>query len=290
MKISNISFPYPVLGINDDIEPMLPQDAVVVSKQEVNSRYVLEVTLKCNNQDIESLIENGYAVYSCEVDCASTLFRECYTSKSPNLHIEFDRDQVSGKVNIQCFVSVVRPIKDYKNSGFNSDYEGATFDMSEGDILVGFPEAFFNAELSYNKLVNPTSIIQIREDKENPYTNYDFSSDKIEIKLPTPLFDLYNNRIWDTYAEVIHASLAYNALTCALFQIGDYMHTRWAQAIQMRIQTEDQLREFDIDWDADNVSLDRVPELATKLMNDPYNRMLNKLTELNSKNTLDYDE
>ena len=107
-----------------------------------------------------------------------------------------------------------------------------------------------------------------------------FSGNKIEILLPPSLYKIYQEGVGNTYAEIIHSSMAYNALTCALYSINEHKETTWAKTILYRLANEDNLRRFlpeDPDTDA---TLEDVPTLANILLNDPYNRMLNYLNNL----------
>lgn len=74
----------------------------------------------------------------------------------------------------------------------------------------------------------------------------------------------------------MHASLAYNALTCALYELpncnGSLM---WVQALNHRL-----LNEFPDEYDSETKTISNVPEVANKLLKDPYKRLFIKLTEL----------
>lgn len=281
MKISNVSFPYPVLGVGDDILPMLTDDCISVEISNDVQNYYFDVTLKYDNHEIESFVSEGFAEYTCEIDCVKTLLRSSIPFKEPTFKITLPKKRVNGRVDFSCYISVKKPISNYINSGFNEDYDGYSFDMEPGDILAAFPEFHYDVDIQYDKLQAAGSFMVIREGfVEN--TKFDFSGSKIEIVLPPALFKIYQEGVGDRFAEIIHSSMAYNALTCALYNINEHKQTTWAKTILLRLATEDELKSFmpeDPDHDA---SIEDVPSLAMILLRDPYNRMLNFLNNYNS--------
>ena len=61
MKRNNISYPYPVLGIGDDI---LPRPSITVEPIKADSKnYYVTVKVQMENNDISTLIKNGFAEY-----------------------------------------------------------------------------------------------------------------------------------------------------------------------------------------------------------------------------------
>lgn len=105
MKIEDVSFPYPVLGISDDVSPALPEKDVVISYIEV-SPHDLEFTvdLQFDNDDIARYINDGFAEYSVEINCRSTLFRKCVKSDSSHIVFRVDKYRLHNKVSFECYV------------------------------------------------------------------------------------------------------------------------------------------------------------------------------------------
>jgi len=286
MKLNNISFPYPVLGVNDDIIPGLPDDAVVIScdRSDVNE-YKITVSLRFNNSYIKNLIEQGYATYVCEVDCGKTNFRKSVICNLPDFSFEINRRIVSGNVTLSCYVTVIKQITNYRNPGAHEDYEEAVFDLTPGDILVGFPERCFPADPKFDKLQSVTSFMQIRHDTENAYTNFDLSGRTIDIKLPTELFNIFNSGVGNSYAEVIHSSIAQTALVSALYEINSHHDKMWAQAIVQLIKSNADLKDYYTE-DEDGIRFTDCLYVATMLLKDPYNRMLYRLKESISQDSI----
>lgn len=286
MKLNNISLPYPVLGVNDDITPGLPADSVVIKFDKSNPiEYKLSVSLKFDNPDIEQLIKDGYAQYVCEVDCVKTNLRKSISYDKPEFDFDINRKSVSGTVELNCYVTVIKPIDNYVNSGFHEDYQGAVFNPTPGDILVGFPMRSFIADPKFDKLKSATSFMQIRQDQDHTFTNFEFTSKTIDIKLPTELFNIFTSGVGGTYAEVIHSSLAHSALLAALYEINNYANAQWAQAIVELLNNDPDLKNF---YSITNgvISFTDAIHVATMLLKDPYDRMLRKLDSMNPSNSM----
>lgn len=181
MKLNNISFPHPVLGIRDDVFPLLGDDCVVIESMSTIDSFVLTITLKQENKTITDLIEKGSAEYTCEIDCQRAYLRESYSSKEPRFEITIPRRKVNGRVYLNFYVTVKNRIEGYTNEGFNEDYEGYSFDLEPGDILVGFPQSYFDADIKYDKLQAAGSFMVIREDVTITQTRFDIAGDKIKL-------------------------------------------------------------------------------------------------------------
>ena len=135
--------------------------------------------MKINNADIDELIQQDKAIYTCEVDCIKTVWRQSFPSKSPNFTIRIPRKDLAGNISFNTYVSVKESILDYHNSGFNSDYGNSSFNMEPGDILVGFPEVKHHIDIKYDKLQAAGSFMVIHEDSEHSVVNFAFDHDKI---------------------------------------------------------------------------------------------------------------
>lgn len=271
MNLNNISLPYPVLGISDDIMPLLPTDTVSVELRNDARNYLFTITLKFNNGEISDLIKSSKADFSCEYECAKTMLRCCKKTDKPVFEIEIPRHNINGRINFNCFVSVKEPIINYTNKGFNEDYERFSFNMEPGDILVAFPQFHYDADIKYDKLQAAGSFMQIRETNLHEEVFFDITGNKIEILLPTTLYQLYCNPQVKGAAEVIHSSLVLNALTYALLNIKEHEQTTWAKTVDYRLKNE---RGFSIE---DLYDISNIPCLAQRLLKDPYDRLFNNI-------------
>ena len=275
MRLNNISLPYPVLGISDDITPLLTDECIKVGVRKDNVNFSFDIALSYNNHDIRTLIENGKAEFSCEYECRKTMLRRCFKSLTPQFTIIVPRKELYGRITFSCFISVKEPIPGYTNRGFHDDYKGRTFNMEQGDILAAFPQCHYDLDIRYDKLQATGTYMQIMRNDARKNVFFDISGDKIFIELPKKLYDLYNNSSVKGAAEVLHASLALNALTYALLNINEMDDELiWVKSIKYRLQNEEGFSLSDLD------NTTEIPVLAQRLLKDPYSRLFNKLSTM----------
>ena len=276
MNYKNISLPYPVLGICDDVYPLLEEDCVRMAppiKTPLSYKFSIELTQR--NREITELVEAHKAEYACEVSCRNTLLRRCYKSYSPHFDITLSRTEVSGRIDFQCFIAVNQPIKGYTNSDFNEDYIGFSFDLELGDMLAVFPSAWWNTNVKYDKLYAAGSFMQIieaAEDRDKVWFN--LNAERIMIESPHDLFVQYL-RIGNTFPEIIHSSLVHNALVYALANLEEYGDSGhlWSDSLKVRL-CDPQFAGLNLN------DMNDVYVAADLLLQNPYKRMLDGLEKL----------
>lgn len=282
MNLNNISFPYPVLGISDDVFPLLKEDCIQMpTPSSTSTSYCFDITLKQENADISFLIDKDYAEYVCEVSCPRTYYRQCFASKSAHLHIEIPKKLLARDISFTCLVVAKKNIGRYTNKGFHPDYQGFCFDMGVGDVLVAFGKANYTIDINYDKLQSAGSFMQIRKDvtgKEN--VSFNIAGDKIEILLPADLYDMYDTKGFGQdlgISEIFHSSFVLNALVYALQYIEVNPDTLWAQTIKYRIKEEEQLQAYDLSDKSE------ILDLAQALLGNPYKRMFDRLQKMKNE-------
>lgn len=282
MKINNLSFPYPVLGIGDDVEPRPSICRADVSKTARTFKF--DVELDMQNKDISMYIAKGHATYACEVECSSTLFRKCYFSNDPKFHLELNRTAVAGRVSFQVSVVVIKSIKNYYNSNFHQDYFGLYFDLEPGDLLAFIGQFSYDADIKYDKLRSVGSFMQITEGKAEDMPKFDLGGDKINIKLPTAMYHQYKESILGNkqFATIIHSSLVFNALVTALLYINENSETLWARTLKYRIDNSRELEPFRSTLDDQDA--EEVMKLAQVLLMNPYKRLFESLSRIIEEN------
>lgn len=276
MKIKNIKLPYPVLGIGDDV---MPYPSIRVSKTDDKIKYYFDITFEMGNNDIQDLIENEKAQYVCEVDCVGTYFRQSFYSEEPHMIIELPRNQIMGEITFFCSIVAVENITNYKNSQAHPDYLGYSIDLNPGDILAFLGEFKYDAEIKYDKLRNISSFMEITEspNPEDCNTHFILAENKILIQLPQNLFKSYKERVrGPKFSSIIHASLVYNALLYALYNIKEYKDKLWARTLNYRCETEPRLKKYNLTDPSD------APLIANELLGNPYQRLFDNLVSISN--------
>ena len=275
MNVNDVILPYPVLGIGDAVLPVPTMDYSLTSDE---TKYVFEFDFTMENPESQEYVDRGMAEYVCEVNCVSTFLRFCVRSQQPHLRVELKKNEVLNKIIFFCSIAVKGEIKGYVNSGFHEDYAGYSFDLGPGDLLAYFGECEYDAGLQYDKLQAVRQIMSIKRGRdEDDDVKYNLATDKIEILLPPALFDDYKENIQHkvSYSFIMQASLVFNALMYALYNIEDNQSTLWARSIHYRLANEDSLRNFDIE------DPEQIPAIVSAILRNPYSKLFESMKSLN---------
>ena len=285
MKTNNASFPYPVLGVKDDVSPLLVDGECIKFLDPIKTKteFKFHIDLHQENEDIEKLIQLGKAEYICEVECSATFFRKCFVSSEPSIDISLSRKSIRGHINFNCFVVAKESIKQYTNSGFHADYSGFSFDLERGDSLVIFPAAEYNTDVTYEKLYAVGSFMQIIEQlPTESRIVFDLDGDKILIKLPSPLFQQYKT-FGNNFPDIIHASIVQNALICALQKLPSVKDSGylWVDCLKQRFETDPLLQKYNLE--DEEIDYNEIMNMASDILQNPLSRMMGSLGSINDQ-------
>lgn len=294
MKIDNVSFPYPVLGINDDIRPTLEEtkcSSPQITLEEDISNFYVNVDIKLKNKDILNYIKNGDAEYSVEASCQSTLFRLCKTSDAPTFSFSIKKTDLNGKITFEAFVVAKRDIANYQNEGLNPDYAGHNITIKKGELLVAYKPTFFPLDLDLKNIRAPKSFMAVRKNPDDlaKLVEYDLESPKIQILLPANQFETFKTKkLAQNSKDTLKASLFLNALFFALLHFQEYKYKDyvWVRTLEFRLCEESIVNEFDLEElfnpenEEDNSS--EIFKLAQAMLNTPFGSLFDKLAEDNA--------
>lgn len=274
MKLNNISLPYPVLGIQDDIGGKF---SATIKIEKVKRAYSVTVNYILTNVDIEQLVADGKAEYLCEIKCAATKQRVCVSSSEATQQFSIPSNWVCGDIEFSFFVVVTESIIDYSNGEFNEDYLDYTFNLEPGDFLAITHSVHYDAEIEYHRLHALSSFMRIAPGGEDD-TEIQFLLNKpyITITLPRALYDDYNEVTFKRpeRAAMVHASIVNNALLYALYNMkGDNSEKLWARTIRHKVAHENEFKGLSLDNPEDFYLI------ANGLLKDPFNRMIEQLKE-----------
>ena len=296
MKIEDVSFHYPVLGISDDITPELPDDDVVVKyKENTPGFFDFSVDLHFDNADIEQYIKDGYAEYSVEVNCRSTLYRGCFKSETCSIQFQIEKYRLHNKVTFESYVIVKKDIIGYKNAGLHPDYDGHTIKLHTGDLMVAFKPRYIEANVDTNNLKNPASFMRFRKDDEADYIYFDLDN-KIIVNVPVEEFKVYQNLSKEEKKRIC-APIYLQALIYGLFNFKkykDFDQEVWVQAIKSRLKDEDISSkgyttktiapDNDDDFDPNDVIM-----LAQAMFNDPFRKAFEQASDNSDHSRINID-
>jgi hypothetical protein len=274
MTTTNKSYPFPVLGNEDDIQGLFNP----------TMRYTLEpnvITIECSfqltNSTIEELISTSKAAYFVQVECGSTLYRRTFVTSTPKLNLEINSQDLRDRVDVNFCICAIQNISQYSPAGIHPDLAGEPVSVDKGDVMADGGSGWFMADKTFDPLKAPvSSFMKIKEgnEKNGPMT-IDYGGDQILIKLSK---DDYKNYIYARkYAiSTLHSSLVLPALIDSLYIIsrdeGTYQDSPWFNRIKQIC------RERDIDL-TDPVTA------AQRLLGKPIERGLKEIKALSSDNS-----
>ena len=299
MRIENVSLPYPVLGISDDIRPTLEETGCsnpVIMISEEGDLFRISVTLKLDNNDIANYIQDEFAEFTVEVSCHSTMYRNCISSSTPVFSFTVEKKLLNGRLDFESFVIARKDILNYRNEGLNPDYEGHVINLHKGDLLVAYNKCSIPLNLDLRNIRNMKSFMTVqRSNNPNEHTvAYELESSKILIILPEEMMEEYNKKPSNTSEPkerkvILKASLYLNALTYALLNYQKYKDRdlMWVNALSYRMKEPD-IKDFCKDIinsdsnNSDSLNMDYLFKLAHMMLNQPYLGMLKQISTDNN--------
>ena len=280
MRLSNISFPHPVLGIGNSI--LGPID---ISHEIVQTDELYECHFFCRMADefIQKLIDDGKAKYFCEATCSSTLFRDSETFDVPEFDFKIGRKDVRGTVEILVAIVAVEDIPRYVNDNRSPMYQGFdSFYVEEGDLLAAFGEFSIEADIQYEKLKAVSQIFVVTGNYDGKGVKIDLEGEKIIVDMNPAIFSLFSDESINKntlYAPLFHSSIVLNALIKALQNLESHDNFLWAKTIKHRLETEQDEHPVFKNWK----DSERHNEIAQVLLNNPYDSLLRAIKIIDDK-------
>ena len=285
MKLDNISFPHPVLGLSDgssseDADVMglfdVGQTLSSSAKVEINVGYQL-----LNSPQLERLISEGKAQFACEVTCRKTVFRRIFLSSSANHIFVLSADDLRDQIVFEYFILATEEFQYEDEGGWHPDYAEQTFEIKRGMVLAygGSLKHMLNRIQVASKKGASLISVQCGENDSGPF-EIDVNYEPLIVFLPKKSFlafqNLYNNNA--QYAINFHASLVIPTLVHALTLMAtgggkDYQDRQWYQALETKISKDPKLRQVEL---AQSSAL----EIAQRMIDCPFSKLTEELANV----------
>ena len=280
MRLNNISFPHPVLGIGNSILGQINISHEIV---QTDDYYECHFSCRMSDEYIQKLIDEGKALYFCEATCSSTLYRSSETYNVPEFDFSIGRKEVRGTVELFVAIVAVEDIPKYVNGNCSSIYQGFdSFYVEEGDLLAAFGEFSIEADIQYEKLKAVSQIFVVTGNNASKGVNIDLEGEKIIVDMNPVLFGLFSDESINKnmlYAPLFHASIVLNALIMALHNLESHENLLWAKTIKHRLESEQEEHPVFKNWK----DPERHNEIAQVLLNDPYDSLLRAIKIIDDK-------
>ena len=272
MRFDNkTTFPYPVLGVRDDIMPLPDFE---YTKAETDTEYVYLIKVKLNNPSIKFYVDTKKAEYVCEIDCKRTFYRTCFTSRTPEFKIILPKNCVSGEVKMTFTVNTSTAIPDYTNSNANPDYLGYKFSLEPGDVMAFIGTLTIHTDIISDEYKAVGSFIHFKKGSPDSDISYNIEGQDIEITLPQGMFDIYTRKLKSKkFRPAILASIINEALIYALSNYRGHEDCRWARLLSSAeaLSYQDFNEEFDLMTAID---------MAHDILNQPHRTLFASLEDI----------
>ena len=230
----NTALPYPVLTKENDSYKNSSFDVRVVAKKSFG-QLVLEAVFELNNEGLQSLIDQGKAVYALHIECPNTSRRLLIKGNEQMLTAKIEEQQLRGRMDVHAFILANERIVDYTNADWNSFYNGVSITYEKGNVLA-FGSAveivLHEEEIEEQKL---PSIVTVRRAGNREFFGIELSTDQILVLLPEQLYKQYAEYGGTRLKETILSMVILPALIDVFHTIkadpSAYEDYRWYQVL-----------------------------------------------------------
>lgn len=230
MLIGNRIFPYPVLNRNEAYSDYRAESQfqVTFDTDEKGQPIVQRGNLIFKNlhyvlkdEGLEALVADNKATGFFIVECSASTFRKGFPISATPQDLSVSAKDLNGNVNVSCYVYATEDITNFSSKGFQSDYEGYTFDLDKFDILAADDGFKFKIELDPSEDDKVASIFTIvMSDSQEPLMTYNDDGNRITIALPKEYYDHYDNiKRKSDYNNIAFAMIVIPVLTSCINEI-----------------------------------------------------------------------
>jgi len=242
MRLSNRSFPHPVVGNGDDV-PGAEFQATFESEQD-KSNFYIKVKIQCSSKTLLQAIKKGKACYTMHVECSNTLYRSAFDFTEDSYRATIPTTAIHDTVEVNAFVRAKAVMPEYTVDGSHEDYAGAVFSISPSDILAVADAYTFDADHSLDPLRKVGALMVVEESgKAGDHSmEADFDADKIRILLCEQDFTAYGEmKAVPHLTNHLTTTLVLPVLIEAIHQLDDDSEGgtehKWAKVLRRRIDT-----------------------------------------------------
>lgn len=269
MLYNNREYPHPVLGVGDAVNGEFKTHLnVKAGKQTIKIEPVFEL----DNKDLNSLIEEGKAVFVTQIYCRATMFREMIKSDtSVAKPIVIPTPKLREQVEVDFFVCANENIPEYTNSASHPDYSGFSFPVEKGELLAYSGKGIFNANKTPEELKAISAFMNIdKYEKENgPIYNF-YDGSKITIRLPENDYMKYQQIVSNPFvANIVHGAVVLPALMDAVNEIqsgsGEFSDKDWYRILGEMVNDAKQ---------------ENLLKIGQKILDNPVNRAFNTIQKM----------
>lgn len=278
MKIKNSLMPYPVLSsfnsdyrdsrFTTDIQPSYSLDKV---------KFTIHFQLE--NEQIQSMISKGEALYLVHLESPDTSYREIRTANIPDITVEIDKQRLSNRIEVSTFIIAAKNINGYCNDDFNELDAGFRFSLEKGNVIATGITKEYEIRRKEKESGNQSGLIKIQKGKLGKRANIYVDTDNekyIIVSISPNLLDLYYALGKRKYKNTLFSLLTLPVMTIVLSRMRDdtegaFAEATWYQAIC------DLLERNGYDLNALKVQDNSLLEAVQVIFENPIEKALNEI-------------
>ena len=228
MLIGNRSFPYPLLKNGDNnTDYKSTQFYFEFDKNEevpiiLNGMLVLKnIYFYLDNMELKKLYDDGAVKVICEIECSSTVYRECFELFEVPQNKEISMSNFANDVTISAYLVATRKIDNYMSNDFVDEYAGYSFDINPSNILALDDGMKIRVDIDEENDNRVSSIFKIiKKDDAGEIVTYSNEYDRIVIYLNPEIYAIYEKmKHLSTYNNFFFANLVIPVLANCLQEI-----------------------------------------------------------------------
>lgn len=218
MKLSERSFPHPVVGNRDDVSNAGFQSTL--SLQTDKQTVFLDAQIACSSTTINKAVEEGKATFAVHVECSNTLYRRSFSFSENPARFSIDANLLNNEVEVNAFAIATTDISNYKVDGAHPDYGDASFSVRKGDLLAVGQGQTFSISNDYDSIDRVGSIMEIvASEKEDVPMEVRMEEPKILIVLSKKDFENYWHLRHSSLAPTLTTTIVLPVLMEALYEL-----------------------------------------------------------------------
>jgi len=267
MKLSERSYPYPVVGNRDDVPDAAFQASIEMT---TDKEYIyIDVSVSCSSSTINEYIKSGDICYLLHVDCSNTFFRKTYKFSGNIYRQEIPIEFLNDLIEVNVFSVAAKKINNYRVAGAHPDYGDLTFDVNIADILAVAQTVTFHIDERFDSMKRVSSIMQIVEnpklDSDLPM-EVDFNGSKITILMSKSDFREYKLlKSSETVIAPLTATIVFPVLLEALRVLRtDFSELDDSESLKWVVVLRRKIIDLNIEGDDDFANAQKLLELPIK--------------------------
>ncbi|MBE2973414.1 hypothetical protein [Priestia megaterium] len=238
MRITDRSYPYPVLRVNNDDFQSSSFNCSLQEGKLSDEKFNFKINFLLNNKDLQKLINESKAFFGIHIECQRTRLRKVFKSTENYYEFSLKKTDCREKIEIRTFVIANSTINNYSSGNFNEDYEGVSFQVEKGSRLaVGTPYDIKIEENDQYDLDDPLFVIKNNRQLNAPALQVNSENEVVIVYLSQENFSICTGLV-NIYGDFIASSIGIPVITYLVEKLKDEENNdkRWAKVLRNKIE------------------------------------------------------